>query len=135
MLDWLYFSIRKIRAVRGWREHIVAIFLVIPLAAASCVAVPESEDASFSKVASPEQSLSPMAYYHFLRGYLSELDEDFTKALEQYRAGLQFDSDSAFLRVRMASLYFSSGNIQKTCLLYTSPSPRDGLLSRMPSSA
>ena len=24
---------------------------------------------------------------------------------------------------------------QKTCLLYTSPSPRDGLLSRMPSSA
>ena len=24
---------------------------------------------------------------------------------------------------------------KKTCLLYTSPSPRDGLLSRMPSSA
>ena len=24
---------------------------------------------------------------------------------------------------------------RKTCLLYTSPSPRDGLLSRMPSSA
>ena len=27
------------------------------------------------------------------------------------------------------------GNPAKTCLLYTSPSPRDGLLSRMPSSA
>ena len=26
-------------------------------------------------------------------------------------------------------------NTSKTCLLYTSPSPRDGLLSRMPSSA
>ena len=25
--------------------------------------------------------------------------------------------------------------LQQTCLLYTSPSPRDGLLSRMPSSA
>ena len=25
--------------------------------------------------------------------------------------------------------------VSKTCLLYTSPSPRDGLLSRMPSSA
>ena len=25
--------------------------------------------------------------------------------------------------------------ISRTCLLYTSPSPRDGLLSRMPSSA
>ena len=26
-------------------------------------------------------------------------------------------------------------NVPKACLLYTSPSPRDGLLSRMPSSA
>ena len=26
-------------------------------------------------------------------------------------------------------------SLKKTCLLYTSPSPRDGLLSRMPSSA
>ena len=29
----------------------------------------------------------------------------------------------------------SSGSIILGCLLYTSPSPRDGLLSRMPSSA
>ena len=28
-----------------------------------------------------------------------------------------------------------AGNKDGTCLLYTSPSPRDGLLSRMPSSA
>ena len=27
------------------------------------------------------------------------------------------------------------GDYAKACLLYTSPSPRDGLLSRMPSSA
>ena len=33
--------------------------------------------------------------------------------------------------VNRASLYYFA----KTCLLYTSPSPRDGLLSRMPSSA
>ena len=32
--------------------------------------------------------------------------------------------------------YFGIGIVRgKTCLLYTSPSPRDGLLSRMPSSA
>ena len=30
---------------------------------------------------------------------------------------------------------FSLKTILKDCLLYTSPSPRDGLLSRMPSSA
>ena len=30
---------------------------------------------------------------------------------------------------------FEAGRHQRSCLLYTSPSPRDGLLSRMPSSA
>ena len=36
-----------------------------------------------------------------------------------------------------AQKLYESGNItyMRTCLLYTSPSPRDGLLSRMPSSA
>ena len=29
----------------------------------------------------------------------------------------------------------SNSSLEKDCLLYTSPSPRDGLLSRMPSSA
>ena len=29
----------------------------------------------------------------------------------------------------------NAGVVSRTCLLYTSPSPRDGLLSRMPSSA
>ena len=33
------------------------------------------------------------------------------------------------------ALYFTMLNGNKRCLLYTSPSPRDGLLSRMPSSA
>ena len=28
-----------------------------------------------------------------------------------------------------------AGDLRQLCLLYTSPSPRDGLLSRMPSSA
>ena len=30
---------------------------------------------------------------------------------------------------------FARGKDESSCLLYTSPSPRDGLLSRMPSSA
>ena len=40
----------------------------------------------------------------------------------------EFPSFNAFVYI--------GGPVQKdTCLLYTSPSPRDGLLSRMPSSA
>ena len=34
-----------------------------------------------------------------------------------------------------AALFAPSGTQTNLCLLYTSPSPRDGLLSRMPSSA
>ena len=34
-----------------------------------------------------------------------------------------------------AGVYALEGDESLTCLLYTSPSPRDGLLSRMPSSA
>ena len=34
-----------------------------------------------------------------------------------------------------AEISNSIGELVKACLLYTSPSPRDGLLSRMPSSA
>ena len=36
---------------------------------------------------------------------------------------------------RVAGLRFAASELERTCLLYTSPSPRDGLLSRMPSSA
>ena len=37
--------------------------------------------------------------------------------------------------VELAKLFDVAQQRAKTCLLYTSPSPRDGLLSRMPSSA
>ena len=40
------------------------------------------------------------------------------------------------LRAYMLKVYnYMATGILLTCLLYTSPSPRDGLLSRMPSSA
>ena len=38
---------------------------------------------------------------------------------------LQFDAEP----------FYQFGALSQDCLLYTSPSPRDGLLSRMPSSA
>ena len=41
-----------------------------------------------------------------------------------------------YVSIEEQNLYhIKSDTIFKTCLLYTSPSPRDGLLSRMPSSA
>ena len=40
-----------------------------------------------------------------------------------------------FMNIVVRRFFFSSAPWVDTCLLYTSPSPRDGLLSRMPSSA
>ena len=39
------------------------------------------------------------------------------------------------LKIQPTRMPFSAGDCYIVCLLYTSPSPRDGLLSRMPSSA
>ena len=43
-----------------------------------------------------------------------------------------YGSDMAFRDSEKSKVFVK---VTKTCLLYTSPSPRDGLLSRMPSSA
>ena len=40
-----------------------------------------------------------------------------------------------FTDIDLSEMHFVSRDQIKGCLLYTSPSPRDGLLSRMPSSA
>ncbi len=95
----------------GWRERVLVMFLLIPLLVVSCAAVPESERGT---VIDPESVPLPSpAYYHFLQGYLAELANDVPKAVSEYRAALQFDPDSAFLRVRLAALEFLSGNMQR----------------------
>ena len=49
--------------------------------------------------------------------------------------GQIFESDIAIKGDRIEKIASSIDAESKSCLLYTSPSPRDGLLSRMPSSA
>ena len=50
---------------------------------------------------------------------------------------IKIDLDSLILSLDSLEFFIDTTNSTKdsTCLLYTSPSPRDGLLSRMPSSA
>ncbi len=114
MFHWVCSPARMNRTPRGWQERLLVTLLVIPLAVVSCAAVPDPKTEFVAEAVSPEQVLPPLAYYHFLQGYMAELAEEFPEALENYRAGLQFDPDSAFLRFQMASLHFTSGNIQKT---------------------
>jgi tetratricopeptide (TPR) repeat protein len=114
MFNRIFSSPRQHSIARRWQERLLVTLLVVPLAVVSCAAVPEPKSESLSQAVPSDPPLPPLAYYHFLQGYLNELDEDFTGALEQYRAGLQFDPNSAYLRFRMASLYFTSGNIQQS---------------------
>ena len=56
------------------------------------------------------------------------------------KAGIALGLFVASIKASLVACYFmhlidEKTTIYWTCLLYTSPSPRDGLLSRMPSSA
>ena len=68
---------------------------------------------------------------------------DIIKKRSKYLApsfSVSYDRPLHIVRGRGQYLYDSNGKeyldaVNNICLLYTSPSPRDGLLSRMPSSA
>ena len=82
-------------------------------------------------------------------GYTEENEKQFKADLQKIRPMIDelFDFEKNIAEKMQMSfdkligsgsyLYLRSGLIERwnTCLLYTSPSPRDGLLSRMPSSA
>ena len=72
------------------------------------------------------------------RGLCGGYNSNIIKRTEQRYAELNGQGYKVDLVLigRKAITYFSNRSSQYTiCLLYTSPSPRDGLLSRMPSSA
>ena len=97
----------------GWRERVLVVFLLVPLVVVSCAAVPEAQPGSATQSEIVPPLLPAPAYYHFLEGYLAELANDVPKAVFEYRMALRFDSESAFLRIRLAALQFLSGNMQK----------------------
>ena len=63
---------------------------------------------------------------------LKELERN-TNALNRMQRELEVDLKT--LEKTLGDLRKAISELRKPCLLYTSPSPRDGLLSRMPSSA
>ena len=66
----------------------------------------------------------------FPKETIERLERD---AVERYRIDEVVTSPEVLARVEPSPALLEA--VLRTCLLYTSPSPRDGLLSRMPSSA
>ena len=81
-------------------------------------------------------------YMHFLF-YTARENKEITKLLLKYNEKYNIVSKYFLKAIRkekttedaMSMLVDVTTEISESCLLYTSPSPRDGLLSRMPSSA
>ena len=65
-----------------------------------------------------------------LSGYVLTTRKDFS-----FMGGMLFAGILVAFLVGLCAIIFSIPALSMACLLYTSPSPRDGLLSRMPSSA
>src|SRR5665647_3629830 len=59
----------------------------------------------------------------------------FIKVINTLRSGIYKEEGKFIQWVMRISHNLIIDHYRKSCLLYTSPSPRDGLLSRMPSSA
>ena len=77
-------------------------------------------------------------YYANGNAYPEELKDEVEKALAavEKNVGAGFgDANNPLLVSVRSGARASMPGMMDTCLLYTSPSPRDGLLSRMPSSA
>ena len=71
-------------------------------------------------------------------GIISCLGNDSTsvsQALHEGRSGISLRQDHIDAGMRSHIAGTPDIDLSEHCLLYTSPSPRDGLLSRMPSSA
>ena len=60
---------------------------------------------------------------------------DFIGSIFEKRGGEEYLGEPVTMGQHMLQGATMAEQSRETCLLYTSPSPRDGLLSRMPSSA
>ena len=92
-----------------------------------------------SAVAVPGVVAADASFYGSLKPRIQVQDSDITFKDGASRIGWKSSTDmgngnSVSGKVELG-LDMSDGHINTGCLLYTSPSPRDGLLSRMPSSA
>ena len=75
---------------------------------------------------------------YWCRGLLDESSRMSWMSVATFKTALQWNDilDEMFIdRGGFPLLLFAATSDCESCLLYTSPSPRDGLLSRMPSSA
>ena len=71
--------------------------------------IPASADKP--KTTPPIHPPDATAAYHFMLGYQAELAQDMDRAIQEYQAALKADPASQSVKARLASLYFSLGDM------------------------
>ena len=97
--------------------------LAVPMMIMSCGTAPQVNQELDPSHRDTPSITDPHASFHFLRGYLAELANDHSRALEEYRQGLEYDQDSAFLKTRIAKLYFLNGEMSAAIKMADQISP------------
>ena len=92
-----------------------------------------------NQLVGPGKSLSEVAIFFLGRECFTGLTEKEKQEIyDEHQSTLRGIARRDFLELLLENaeslMHFENSQVT-TCLLYTSPSPRDGLLSRMPSSA
>jgi len=77
------------------------------------VALPDKPPGIPSTPAHLVHATDPRAYYHFILGYQAEIEKDTERAIHEYSTALRGDPGSTVLKARLASLYFSIGEVVK----------------------
>ena len=117
-----------------------ALLILIALSLSACASTYYD---ALEKVGIPKRDLM-VTRVEKARDSQTEAQEQFKSALEEFASVVQLqNTDLKTAYERLDAEYEDSkdaadevsSRINKVCLLYTSPSPRDATLSRMPSSA
>jgi tetratricopeptide (TPR) repeat protein len=104
-------QVRSEQTFPMWLGRLRTLLWGIPLLVVSCGTAPQPTLHGQEASVVTREASHPQAYFHFLRGSLAELNNDATTALEEYQAGLAFDSNSIFLKFRLAKLHFSMAHM------------------------
>ena len=89
---------------------------LLSLMVVACASVPQtpakiSASADTPKPASSAHSPNATAAFHFMLGYQAELAQDTDRAIQEYQTALKADPASQSVKARLASLYFSLGDM------------------------
>jgi tetratricopeptide (TPR) repeat protein len=106
------------RRVSGQRVllRLSALIPLIPFVAGACAAAPQQAMSTLSaqnvdKPAATSRPVDATAAYHFMLGYQAELAQNTELALKEYQAALKSDPMAQSVKARLASLYFSLGDM------------------------